>query len=96
MKRNWGGVALPPSPRIATKAELDRLKETRPVPAPEPHLTPDGPVAVDLKEQIANANEARINELQERLQRLRDGAGRDFSFAQARGQAKNDFERSRE
>lgn len=96
MKRDWGGVALPPPPRIATKAELDRLTENRPVPAPEPHLSPDGPVVVDLKEQIAGANESRINELQERLQRLRDGADRDFSFAQMHGRAAADFERSRE
>ena len=41
MKRDWGGVALPPSPRIATKAELDRLRQSRPVPAPERHLSPE-------------------------------------------------------
>ena len=95
MKRDWGSVALPPPPRIATKAELDRLKENRPVPAPELDLSPDGPIAVDLKEQIADANEDRINELQERLQRLRDGADREFSFAQERGHAKADFDRNR-
>ena len=95
MKRDWGGVALPPPPRIATKAELDRLTQNRPVPAPEAHLTPDGPDSHQLKENIISANEARIEELQERLQRLRDGAERDFTFAQERGHTKNDFERSR-
>lgn len=95
MKRDWGGVALPPPPRIATKAELDRLTQNRPVPTPEPHLSPDGPVAYSVNEKIASTNEDRIEELRDRLQRLREGTERDYSFAQVRGHAKGDFERSR-
>lgn len=95
MKHDWGGVALPPPPRIATKAELDRLTKNRPAPAPEKHLSPVGPDAYVVNEQIVSANEARIEELRDRLQRLRDGAARDFTFAQTQGRAKSDFERSR-
>ena len=68
MKRDWGGVALPPSPRIATKAELDRLRQSRPVPAPERHLSPDGPEASQVNQKVMDANETRMVDLQDRWQ----------------------------
>tara|TARA_R110001606_G_scaffold399304_1_gene584241 strand:+ start:16267 stop:16554 length:288 start_codon:yes stop_codon:yes gene_type:complete len=95
MKRDWGGVALPPSPRIATKAELDRLRQSRPVPAPERHLSPDGPEASQVNQKVMDANETRMVDLQDRLQTMRETADRDFAFAQNEGRAKADFERSR-
>ena len=84
-----------PPPEITTKAELDQLTETRPEPAPAPHLTPDGPDAVAVKEQVAVSEERRIVELQERLTQMREGVDRDFTFAGLEGRAKVDFERSR-
>jgi hypothetical protein len=87
------GIASPPD--IATRAELDRLRETRPVPAPVPELAPNGPDANDVRRSVHEANESRLNDLQDRLQRVRDGAERDHSFARLHGHAKADFEQSR-
>ena len=84
-----------PPPEIATKAELDHLTDTRPEPAPEPHLAPDGPDASAVREQVAALEERRIGELQERLTQMREGTDRDFAFAGLEGRAKVDFERSR-
>lgn len=84
-----------PPPEITTKAELDHLTETRPEPAPEPHLTPDGPDAAAVKEQVAASEERRIGELQERLKQMREGVDRDFAFAGLEGRAKADFGRER-
>ena len=84
-----------PPQEIATKAELDHLTETRPEPAPEPHLTPDGPDAAAVNAQVVASEERRIGELQERLTQMREGADRDFAFAGLEGRAKADFGRSR-
>ena len=84
-----------PPPAIATKAELDHLIESRPDPVPEPHLTPDGPDAADVRDQVHTMNENRLSELQERLGRLREDADRDFTFAGQEGRAKADFGHSR-
>lgn len=82
-------------PGISTKAELDHLTNTRPEPAPEPHLTPNGPDAASVQEQVAHAHESRIGELHERLEHLREGADRDFTFSALDGHAKADFGHSR-
>ena len=81
-------------PDIATKAELDRLRANRPVPAPSRHLTPMGPDADHTRRSVHEADERRISYLEDRLQRVRDGAERDHSFARLRGHAKADFGRS--
>lgn len=84
-----------PPPEISTKAELDQLTEARPEPAPEPHLTPNGPDAATVNAQVAASDERRIGELRERLAQMRSGVDRDFTFAGLEGQARADFERSR-
>lgn len=84
-----------PPPEITTKVELDHLTDTRPEPAPEPHLTPDGPDTAAVKEQLAVSDERRIGELRDRLQQLRDGTDRDFTFAALEGKAQADFGRER-
>ena len=83
------------SPDIATKAELDHLVETRPTPAPEMHLTPDGWEAGEVNRQVAVAHERRIVDLNDRLQRMRETAERDHAIARLEGHARVDFERSR-
>ncbi len=80
-------------PDIATKAELERLRASRPVPAPTRHLTPIGPDAEHTRRSLHEADERRISYLQDRLQRVRDGAERDHSFARLQGHAKADFGR---
>lgn len=95
MKRNWGGAAMAPPPRIATKAELDRLRRTRPKPQPEPSLHPDGPEADQIKHRIADLHENRITDLQTRLDTLRETADREFTLSSHQGRAKTDFDRSR-
>ena len=80
---------------ISTKAELDHLTETRPKPSPAPQLSPDGPEAASVREQVAKAQEDRIGALQQRLQHLREGTDRDFTFAALEGRAKADFGHSR-
>lgn len=81
-------------PDIATRAELDRLRASRPVPTPSHDLTPNGPDAGDARRSAHEADERRISYLEDRLQRVRDGAERDHSFARLHGHAKADFERS--
>lgn len=88
-------AAAPPSPDIATKAELDHLTENRPEPMPEPHLTPDSAMTGAVNQQVNEANESRLCDLQQRLKVMRDGAERDFGLAQVNDRAKASFERSR-
>lgn len=95
MRRDWGGVALSAPPRISTQAELDRLRQTRPVPNAAPRLTPDGPDSQEVNRQLANVHETRMNDLQDRLQTLRDSADRAFTLSANEGRARGDFERSR-
>lgn len=95
MRNDWGGVALPPPPRIATKAELEHLCQTRPAPTPTPQLTPEGADTYEVNQQIADAHENRLSDLQDRLETLRDSADRDFTLSANEGRARGDFERSR-
>lgn len=69
------------APTIATKAEYDHLAANRPEPAPEMHLTPNGPETVEVNKQVNAMNEQRMAELQERLQRARDGMEHDHAQA---------------
>ena len=89
------GAAVPQPPAIATKAELDHLTDNRLEPVSELHLTPDGPEAIDVREQVNAVAEKRIGDLQERLQRAREGIETDHAFAQVQDRAGADFERSR-
>lgn len=84
-----------PAPDIATKAELDHLTQNRPMPASESHLTPDGPEAAAVQERVSAMERSRTSELQERLQRVREGFECDYALAGRQGRAKADFERSR-
>lgn len=95
MSINRGGLEISRPPRISTKAELDHLVKNRPIPTPTPQLTPDGPDAFAVREMANEFSEARIADLTERLQRLREDTERDFSLAQIQGRAQSDFERSR-
>ena len=89
------GAAAPPPPAIATKAELDLLTANRPEPISETHLRPNAPQATDVHEQVNAMMEKRIGNLQERLQRARQGIETDHAFAQIQDRAGADFERSR-
>lgn len=95
MRRDWGGVALPPPPLIATKAELLQHLKERPSPTPRQHLTPDGTITDDVNNRINAAAEKRIDYLKSRLDdahgRLKTGL---TSCRDDRGM-KADFERSR-
>ena len=91
--RNGAAASQPPA--IATKAELDHLAANRPEPVSELHLTPDGPEAIDVHKQVNAMAEKRIGDLQERLQRAREGVETDHAFAQIQDRAGADFERSR-
>jgi len=84
-----------PPPAIATKAELDQLRASRPAPAPAMHLTPDGPAAVDVRQRLDAMHAQRIDQLQNRLQQVRDGLERDHALGQLQDRAKADFGRSR-
>ena len=94
MSTKNGAAALPP-PAIATKAELDHLTANRLEPVSELHLTPDGLEATDVREQVNAMAEKRIGDLQERLQRAREGIETDHAFAQIQDRVGADFERSR-
>ncbi|HBA44251.1 MAG TPA: hypothetical protein DCZ07_14875 [Alphaproteobacteria bacterium] len=96
MKRGVGGAAFSAPPSISTKAELDRLKQNRPIPSVAPQLTPDGPETYEVNRQVADAHETRLNDLQDRLQTLRESADTDFTLSANEGRARGDFERSRE
>lgn len=83
------------APDIATSAELNHLQDNRPTPVPEPALTPDSGTTMSVNAQVDAQNARREADLQERLQRVREGFERDHAFAQVRGRAKADFERAR-
>ena len=89
------GAAASTPPAIATKAELDHLAANRLEPVTEPHLTPDTPEAIDVREQVNAMAEKRIGDLQERLQRARECIETDHAFAQVQDRAGTAFERSR-
>jgi len=84
-----------PSPDIATKAELTHLQESRPAPVPAPSLTPDNATTMAVNAQVEADNARRAADLQERLQRMRNGMERDHAFAQVNGRARADFDRAR-
>jgi len=85
-----------PGRDIATKAELDQLSRNRATPEPHLHLRPDEAITSQVNEQVMNSNERRITDLEQRLQRMREGGERDFTLAAVHGRAKSDFDRSRE
>ena len=89
-----GSFAAKP-PAIATRAELDHLVETRPQPAPQRHLTPDGMAAPSIQDRLRAMRETRIGELQDRLQNARQGLEWGHASAQMQDKAKVEFERSR-
>jgi hypothetical protein len=82
-------------PDIATKAELDSRIAARPEPKVEHHLTPGGGVEMVVHQKVDAQNEARIQNLRQRLgasgQDLRDQLSRNKMY----GKAKADFDRSR-
>lgn len=80
----------------ATKAELEMRLKNRPTPSPQQQLTPNNALSSQVNEKIANADEKRVTDLSERLQRMRENSDRDFTFARLEGRAKSDFDRSRE
>ena len=84
-----------PAPVIATQAELNHLEAHRPAPAAEPHLTPIGPQTAAVHERVNAFRESRVTDLQDRLQRAREGMETDHAFAVLGGRARADFERSR-
>lgn len=86
-------AAAPPA--IATKTELDRLTETRPAPASEMHLTPDGPAATDVRQRLDAAHEQRIAALRQSLDDVRTRFEREHAFGQLKDRAKADFGRNR-
>ncbi|MBL27117.1 MAG: hypothetical protein CMM50_06145 [Rhodospirillaceae bacterium] len=86
-------AAAPPA--ITTQAELDHLTANRPASAPEQHLTPDGPDAGQVRQQVDAMAENRIAHLQNRLQHVREGFERDYAFGQVQNRAQTDFERCR-
>ena len=81
---------------IATKAELDQLTKNRTTPEPHLHLSPDGAITSQVNQHVSRTNEQRMADLEQRLQKMREGGERDFTLAAVHGRAKNDFERSRE
>ena len=83
------------SPDIATRAELNHLLENRPQPVPEPALTPDSATTVAVNAQVEALNARRTADLQERLQRVREGFERDHAFGQVKDHARSGFERTR-
>jgi len=83
-----------PSPDIATGAELNRLLQNRPRPVPEPALTPDAPTTVAVNAQVEALNARRTADLQNRLQRVREGFERDHAFGNVKDRAKASFERA--
>jgi len=83
-------------PDPATKAELDHRLSQRSTPTIEPTLTPNAAQAIDVVRDVHERNERRIQNLSERLGKLRDVAERDFSLANMQGRAQHDFDRNRE
>ena len=84
-----------PAPSIATKAELDHRIEQRPTPAPERHHTIGGTTETAVSRQSNATNELRIDHLQNRLERARNGMELNQTFSSLHGRAKADFGRSR-
>lgn len=91
---SFAAEAQPVSPDIATKAELDHLIESRPVPTPEPALTPDRATTVSVNARVEALRVGRESDLRERLGRMRDSFKWDHSFAQVNDRAKADFGRA--
>ncbi len=88
-------MPVAPAPDIATKAELLMRLRARPIPHCEMSLTPRGPGALEVRKNINTLSENRINHLETRLQRAKEGFANDHSKAMIKGKAKGDFERKR-
>ena len=84
-----------PPPEIATKAEHDHLVENRPEPAPQPHLTPLGFEAADVRQRIDAEHERRIGALRSSLDYADYMLQTGYRQARLHGHAKADFGRSR-
>jgi len=86
----------PASARIATRAELDHRKATRPKPQAGLHLSPPGIEAQDLKRELAKRQEARIKLLETKLKGASKTLNHDASKAMLKHRAKSSFDRNRE
>ncbi len=82
-------------PAIATRAELNQRLAARPKPAPQMHLTPSGPDALEARRQVNAENEKRIANLRGSLDTAHEILNIDLRLANIRSPAKADFSRSR-
>ncbi len=86
----------PASARIATRAELDHRKATRPKPQAGLHLSPPGIEATDMQRKIAEMQEARIKLLETKLKGASQTLNHDAKKAMLKHRAKSSFDRNRE
>lgn len=82
-------------PAIATKAEHEALSAARAIPEPGMHLRPEGADCAAVNTLVCEANERRMRDLRERLDRARAGIETQQALRFIHGRAKSDFERSR-
>ena len=92
---NGDGGFVADAPAISTRAELDQRIEARPEPAAEPHLTIEGWQEAQVHREVDDFNEARIQTLESRLERVRNGLNHDYAAARLDGKARTDFGHSR-
>jgi len=83
-------------PQIATRAELDHKKATRPKPEAGLHLSPPSVEAEALRRKVAQMHEARIKLLETKLKTASNQLNHDASKAMLKHRAKSDFDRNRE
>lgn len=67
-----------PKPDIATAAEVKKLQGERQKPTPAPQLKPSGVQARAVDQRINQQREARINQVQNRLNNAQDRFERNF------------------
>ncbi len=86
----------PASASIATRAELDHRKATRPKPQAGLHLSPPGIEAEDLKRRMTEMQESRIKLLETKLKGASKTLNHDASQVMLKHRAKSSFDRNRE